>query len=71
MNWLHWLGIELACAWVWVQTLEDTNETLILSFLVFIWSWRVKKKKTLAEVLVKGSWKSKPISELEWSLPPA
>jgi len=31
----------------------------------------LRKKKTLAEVSVKGSWKSKPISELEWSLPPA
>jgi len=28
MNWLHWLGIELVCAWVWVQTLEDPNETV-------------------------------------------
>jgi len=41
MNWLHWLGIELPCAWVWVQTLGDPKETLFLSFLVLIWSWRV------------------------------
>jgi len=39
---VEWFGIGLVCAWVWVQTLEDPNETLFLPFLVLIWSWRVK-----------------------------
>jgi len=34
MSWLHWLGIELVCVGVWVQILEDPNETLFLPFLV-------------------------------------
>jgi len=33
---VEWFGIGLVCAWVWVPTLEDPNETLFLPFLVFI-----------------------------------
>jgi len=33
---VEWFGIGLVCAWVWVQTLEDPNETLFLPFLVLI-----------------------------------
>jgi len=28
---VEWLGSGLVCAWVWVQTLEDLNETLFLA----------------------------------------
>jgi len=87
MNWLHWLGIELACAWMWVETLGDPKET---SFFCHFWSsFEVERlRKSLAEVSVRGSWKasqlvslnghfspgkleSKPISELEWSFFPS
>jgi len=32
---VEWLGIELVCAWLWVQTLEGPNETL---FFWLFWS---------------------------------
>ena len=40
---VEWFGIGLVCTWVWVQTLEDPNETLFLPFLVSNCSWRVKE----------------------------
>ena len=68
MNWVNWLGIELVCTWVWVQILEDLNETLFLPFFL-VWFEVEGLRETLAETTVKGSWKNKAISELEWSLP--
>jgi len=59
MSWLHWLGIELVCVGVWVQILEDPNETLFLPFLV--WFEVEGLRETLAETAVKGSWKNKTI----------